>query len=109
MNSVFPGKRIEMDKEEDTMAKKRSMNRVVLAGIGIAGVSLLSSKDNREKTRVIVNNVKVKVESWVKKQKRNKSPLTKVGHSNPYDLEDNKMVSEGAMYSVDYYNEQEQQ
>ncbi|PTY77087.1 hypothetical protein B5V89_15615 [Heyndrickxia sporothermodurans] len=85
------------------------LNRVVLAGIGIAGVSFLSSKNNREKARVMLNNVKTKADSWMKKKKHNKSPMTKIGHSDPHDIADNKMVSEGAMYSVDYYNMVEQE
>ncbi|MCM3240078.1 hypothetical protein M3589_20600 [Heyndrickxia oleronia] len=85
------------------------MNHVVLAGIGIAGISYFSSKSNREKARVMMNNMKTKADSWLTKKKHMKSPMTKVGHSDPYDFADNEMVSEGAMYSVDYYNVVEQE
>jgi hypothetical protein len=91
------------------MAKMIGINKAVLAGIGIAGISYLSSKDNREKARVMFQNAKVKADSWMTKNKHKKSPLTKVGHSHPYDFADNQMISEGAMYGVDYYNEEEQQ
>lgn len=95
----------ELEKEEDQMVK---MNRVVLAGIGIAGLSYFSSRNNREKARVMMNNMRMKADSWIKKKKHKSSSMTKVGHSNPYDIADNTMLSEGAMYSVDYYNVTEQ-
>ncbi|MBS4174615.1 hypothetical protein [Bacillus sp. FJAT-49736] len=91
------------------MAKLSSINKAVIAGIGIAGISYLSSKNNREKARTMFQNAKVKADSWITKYKHKKSPLTKVGHSDPYDFQDNNMLSEGAMYGVDYYNEEEQQ
>lgn len=91
------------------MAKISNINKAVLAGIGIAGLSYLSSKNNREKARVMLQNARVKTDSWMTKLKHNTSPLTKVGHSDPYDFEDHQMLSEGAMYGVDYYNQEEQQ
>ncbi|PKR84131.1 hypothetical protein [Heyndrickxia camelliae] len=91
------------------MAKISNINKAVIAGIGIAGISYLSSKNNREKTRVMLQNAKVKTDSWLTKLKHKRSPLTKVGHSDPYDFEDHQMLSEGAMYGVDYYNQEEQQ
>ena len=36
----------------------------------------------------------------------NHSSETNVGHPDPYDVEDNKMVSEGAQTSVHYYNQE---
>ena len=36
-------------------------------------------------------------------------PTEKLGHPDPHNIEDNKMVDEGAMYSVNYYNETVQQ
>ncbi|GIN87704.1 hypothetical protein J6TS2_40900 [Heyndrickxia sporothermodurans] len=84
------------------------LNRVVLAGLGIAGLSYFSSRSNRQKAKVMMNNVKTKADSWIKMKKHKNSPMTKVGHSHPYDIADNTMLSEGAMYSVDYYNETEQ-
>ncbi|KQL52360.1 hypothetical protein AN964_01590 [Heyndrickxia shackletonii] len=91
------------------MTKISSINKAVLAGIGIAGISYLSSKNNRQKARVMLQNAKVKADSWITKMKHKKSSLTKVGHSDPYDFEDHQMLSEGAMYGVDYYNQEEQQ
>ena len=55
---------------------------------------------------VAVNNMKTKVDSFVTSQKLNRSDATKAGHSDPYDLQDNKMVSEGAQTSVHYYNQE---
>ena len=87
---------------------KRSSIKAVLAGIGIVGISYLSSKNNREKTKILIQNAKVRADSWLTKMKHRKSPLTMVGHSHPYDVEDNHVLCESAMYGVDYYNEEEQ-
>lgn len=35
-------------------------------------------------------------------------PIQKAGHPDPLDIEDNKMVSEGAQYGIEYYNRTEQ-
>jgi len=35
--------------------------------------------------------------------------MQKAGHPDPHDIEDARMVGEGAQYSVDYYNREEQQ
>ncbi|MEJ9307324.1 hypothetical protein P4593_28970, partial [Priestia megaterium] len=35
-------------------------------------------------------------------------PIHKAGHPDPMDTEDNKMVSEGSMFPVQYYNEKKQ-
>ena len=41
-------------------------------------------------------------------QKHNKTDLTATGNPDPQDTQDNKMVSEGALTSVQYYNEEVQ-
>ena len=38
----------------------------------------------------------------------NQSQMTKAGYSDPTDPDDNRMVEEGAMTSVQYYNEEVQ-
>ncbi|MET3320203.1 hypothetical protein [Peribacillus butanolivorans] len=78
---------------------------VVLLGVGVAGVSFLSTKTNRGKVKDIWTNAKDKTMSLWKKKHSDLDPLIeKAGHPDPYDHEDNKMVDEGAMYSVNYYN-----
>jgi hypothetical protein len=88
------------------MAKKSAY---FLAGLGVAGVSYFSSKENRQKTMVSFNNLKKRAESWMNKRKHPENLMTKAGHPDPLDVEDNKMVDEGAQYSVNYYNKEKQQ
>ncbi|MEW9108179.1 hypothetical protein ACQCT6_14775 [Cytobacillus gottheilii] len=84
----------------------RPLNSYLLAGVGITSVLLLASKANRNK----VQTVTVKFKNMIRDRFANEDlPLKKAGHPDPQDIEDNKMVSEGAMYSVAYYNENEQQ
>lgn len=86
------------------MSKSKN-NSLLLAGLAAGAYAYFSKKENRDKMTVAINNTKAKVNSFMEKQKHNRSDLTTVGHPNPYDIPDNKMVDEGAMTSVQYYNE----
>lgn len=87
------------------MARKGG-NGLLLATLAAGAYAYFSKKENRDKAMVAVNNMKTKVDSFVTSQKLNRSDATKAGHSDPYDLQDNKMVSEGAQTSVHYYNQE---
>lgn len=87
------------------MARKGG-NGLLLAGLAAGAYAYFSKKENRDKAMVAVNNMKTKVDSFITSQKLNRSDDTKAGHSDPYDLQDNKMVSEGAQTSVHYYNQE---
>ncbi|MET1014275.1 MAG: hypothetical protein ABWX61_07180 [Paenisporosarcina sp.] len=89
------------------MAKgnKRSL---LLAGLAAGAYAYFSKPENREKAMVAFNNTKTKVNSFIESQKHNQTESTKKGHSDPYDVDDNSMVGEGAMTSVQYYNEEVQ-
>lgn len=87
------------------MARKRG-NGLLLATLAAGAYAYFSKKENRDKAMVAVNNMKTKVDSFMTSQKLNRSDDTKAGHSDPYDLQDNKMVSEGAQTSVHYYNQE---
>jgi hypothetical protein len=77
----------------------------LLLGVGVAGVSFLSNKTNRVKVKGVWSNAKDKTLSfWNRKASELDPVIEKAGHPDPYDHEDNKMVDEGAMYSVHYYN-----
>ncbi|MGE7759974.1 hypothetical protein [Peribacillus sp. NPDC097895] len=79
---------------------------VVLLGVGVAGVSFLSTKTNRGKVKGIWSNAKDKAMSFLNRRTSELDPvIEKAGHPDPYDHEDNKMVDEGAMYGVHYYNQ----
>ncbi|MFS0781626.1 hypothetical protein [Bacillus sp. 1P06AnD] len=92
----------------------KSRNYVAI-GLGVASAvgvtTLLKNKETRNKVMNLYVDTKDKVIHLIGKGK----PVTysdvvqKGGNPDPYDIQDNKMVDEGAMYSVHYYNENEQQ
>lgn len=89
------------------MAKRKRNNRnLLLAGLAAGAYAYFSKKENRDKAMVAFNNTKEKVNSFMNSQKLNRSTDTKAGLSDPYDLQDNKMVSEGSQTSVHYYNQE---
>lgn len=88
------------------MARKK--NTFLVATLAAGAYAYFSKKENRDKAQVAFNNMKTKVESFIETQKMNRASDTKVGHSDPYDTQDNKMVSEGAQTSVHYYNQEVQ-
>ncbi|WP_075619283.1 hypothetical protein [Paenisporosarcina indica] len=85
---------------------KRKNNSLLLAGLAAGAYAYFRKKENRDKALVAFNNTKTKVNSYLESQKTNKDEMTKTGHSDPVDTEDNKMVDEGSMTSVKYYNEE---
>lgn len=87
------------------MARKKN-NNLLLATIAAGAYAYFSKKENRDKAQVAVKNMKTKVDSFMESQKMNRSTETKAGHPDPYDIQDNKMVSEGAQTSVHYYNQE---
>lgn len=86
----------------------RKKNTLLLATLAAGAYAYFSKKENRDKAQVAFNNMKTKVESFMDTQKMNRDAETKVGHPDPYDTQDNKMVSEGAQTSVHYYNQEVQ-
>lgn len=85
------------------MGKSKSL---LLAGIAAGAYAYFSKKENRDKAIVAFNNTKTKVNSYMESQKHNRSDFTHTGHPDPYNMGDNNMVEEGAMTSVQYYNEE---
>jgi hypothetical protein len=80
------------------------MKSLVAVGIGASAAMWLSSKPNRVKAETVLREWKRKVKPTVF-EKSDQLPIEKGGHPHPHDVEDNNMVSEGAMYSVQFYNE----
>lgn len=76
-------------------------------GIGTSAAIWLSNKPNRIKAKSFLRDWKHKVKPNVY-SKSEILPIEKCGNPNPYDTEDNKMVDEGAVYSVRFYNEKVQ-
>ncbi|MCM3570516.1 hypothetical protein [Neobacillus mesonae] len=88
------------------MKRALSMGSLLAVGVGASAV-WLSNKPNRIKAESFLKDLKRKVQPTLF-EKSKKLPIEKGGHPHPYDLEDNKMVDEGAMYSVKFYNEKMQ-
>lgn len=83
--------------------QKHSTTSYLLAGAGIGTLILLSTKSSRNK----LLSTFYQFQEMIGLKKKNGFPIKKAGHPDPHDVEDNNMVSEGAMYSVQYYNENE--
>ncbi|BCB03856.1 hypothetical protein [Bacillus sp. KH172YL63] len=83
------------------------MNKSLLVGATVTAGSLgwiLSSKEKRNQ----LHNMKEGLITKIKKRTKQDLPVEKAGNPDPKNIEDNSMVSEGAMTSVQYYNEQKQ-
>ncbi|CAM4054089.1 hypothetical protein D1970_10220 [Mesobacillus zeae] len=86
-----------------------SLKPYVLLGVGAAAIWMaMKPKENINKIKQLTTNAKEKVMS-MKSGKTTVLPVQKAGNPDPLDVEDNKMVSEGSMYGVNYYNENIQQ
>jgi hypothetical protein len=81
-----------------------STSSLLAVGVGASAVLWLSNKPNRIKAETLLRDWKRKILPSVY-QKSEQLPIHKGGHPLPHDYEDNKMVDEGAMYSVKFYNE----
>ena len=89
------------------MAKGNNRS-LLLAGLAAGAYAYFSKQENRDKAMVAFSNTKTKINSFLESQKLNKLDMTNEGHPDPHDVTDNKMVNEGAMTSVQYYNEEVQ-
>ncbi|KMM63368.1 hypothetical protein ACH95_01590 [Bacillus glycinifermentans] len=76
----------------------------VSAVVGVASY-MLKDQANRQKLKECLQNMKAKLPSLPQKQDTASFPVEKAGHPHPHDIEDNKMVSEGSMYPVQYYDQ----
>lgn len=92
------------------MIKKQ---KVILSGIALSTIGVtslvLKDKSRRHKIEDAMKKVKRKMMTFMSKEvKLDNFPVKKAGHPDPHDIDDNKMVSEGAMYAVQYYDEKKQ-
>src|SRR4051794_6112415 len=94
-------------KEGMMMKRVLSIGSLMTVGIGASIAMWLSNKPNRSKAKYFLGEWKRKV-TPTPYSKSAKRVIEKGGNPHPQDLEDNNMVSEGAMYSVDFYNEKMQ-
>jgi len=83
----------------------RRSSSLLFPALAAGAYVYFTKPENREKTMVTYNNLKTKANSFIRHQMLKPSLMTKTGHSDPNDPDDNRMVEEGAMTSVQYYNE----
>lgn len=86
------------------MKRVLGMSSLLAVGVGASAALWLSNKPNRIKAESFLRDWKRKMKPTVF-EKTEHLPIEKGGNPHPLDLEDNNMVSEGAMYSVQFYNE----
>ncbi|SDM39852.1 hypothetical protein SAMN05518871_101124 [Psychrobacillus sp. OK028] len=86
------------------MANGNTRSMLIGAATALAAV-YLTNKNNKSQLKTAVKNSKTKLDSKLSSQNRKPSQMTKTGFSDPHDPDDNRMVEEGAMTSVQYYNE----
>lgn len=85
------------------MKQKLLLSGLAVSTVGITSY-LLKDPSNRQKAREFIHSMKMKI---TKQPDMETFPVDKAGHPHPHDIEDNKMVSEGSMYPVQYYDEKE--
>ncbi|WP_456274529.1 hypothetical protein [Bacillus sp. AK031] len=78
----------------------KPLSSTLIVGAAAGAGLMMSKKDNRVKMQNMMESLKHK---WKNRNKED-FPVEKAGHPYPEDVEDNKMVSEGAQTSVQYYN-----
>ncbi|HSJ38947.1 MAG TPA: hypothetical protein VK945_12115 [Planococcus sp. (in: firmicutes)] len=89
------------------MAKGKGRG-LLLAGLAVGAYTYFKNPENREKATVAFNNAKEKVNSYMESQNLEDDKEKAHDGSQPDEPQENKMVSEGALTSVQYYNEEEQ-
>jgi len=110
MFSFFPAGNITFItiKQEAFIMNARQLKKplIVAGAASLTGAGLLAYKPYREK--IVSYSKKVKNKLVPLKFRKTDLPIEKAGNPDPEDIQDNNMVSEGAQYSVDYYNKKMQ-
>ncbi|WP_100404926.1 hypothetical protein [Bacillus solitudinis] len=82
------------------MRKRTLLTTVIAIGTGTA---LLKNNENRAKVGRKAREYYAKLMNRTADDTENER-RTQIGHPDPHDYSDNKMVSEGAIYSVKHYD-----
>lgn len=84
---------------------------LLLSGFAIsaAGITsyMLRKGSNRTMAKMMANELIEKIKPFMTNENNHNLPVEKAGHPDPYDYEDTKMVEEGSMYPVNYYNKKQ--
>jgi hypothetical protein len=89
------------------MKQSLPVTSIIVAGVGASALWWFSSKPNRLKAQSSLRDWKHKFKPSPF-HKSETLPIEKGGIPHPHDFEDTKMVDEGALYSVRFYNEKMQ-
>ncbi|TYR81250.1 hypothetical protein FZC66_05140 [Priestia megaterium] len=90
------------------MRQKTLISSLAISTVGVGITSyLLKDKSSREKAKGLVRSAKMKITSFSRK-KPSSVPIEKAGNPDPQDIEENRMVAEGSVYPVQYYNQNQQ-
>ena len=75
-----------------------------VAGLGAFAAGWFTSKPNRIKAESFLRDRirRINPSPFLKSENL---PIKKGGNPHPHDIEDHNMVSEGAQYSIQFYNE----
>lgn len=84
---------------------KASGRSLLIGGLATLAYVYFTKSANRDKAKTSIKNTKTKVSSFLDSRQVKPTMETKAGHSDPNDPDDNRMVEEGSMYSVQYYND----
>jgi hypothetical protein len=89
------------------MKQKTLLSTVAVSTIGAGVVTSywLKDKSNRQKVKGFYERMKSEITNMSNRKKLESFPVEKAGNPDSKDIEDNKMVSEGSMYPVQYYDE----
>jgi len=88
--------------------KNGNTRSVLISGLASMAYLYLQKPENRDKAKMMLQNTMTKVSSFMDSRNVKQSQMTKAGFSDPNDPDDNRMVEEGSMTSVRYYNEEVQ-
>ncbi|KYG32356.1 hypothetical protein [Alkalihalobacillus trypoxylicola] len=83
---------------------KKAIYATVIAGAGAVTTVYLTDEERRERLKAKSKEMYHKVCALTNK-KKGKTSIKRMGNPDPYDIEDQRMVEEGALYSVQKYNE----
>ncbi|ALC82939.1 MULTISPECIES: hypothetical protein [Bacillus] len=88
------------------MKQKTLISTVAVSTIGAGVVTSywLKDKTNRQKVKGLIGRMKSEISKITNKKQLDSFPVDKAGNPDSKDIEDNKMVSEGSMYPVQYYD-----
>lgn len=79
------------------------LKSLLLIGAGAAAVWMATNpKENGARIKSLTNGIKERMTST---KQQDMLPIQQAASPDPYDFDNNDMVSEGSVYGVNYFNE----